>query len=139
MAATNRLRMVDRMVRKPLTLPGIGQLVTDHALRNKSTLYQWLHDNFAELQPVLSVRRPSWTALAAAAAEAGQVASDGRPHSRQLVWRTWTQVVSDMGKRSPRPTAPVTRARTETQPPAPTPPTGSLPQQKNVLPRSEPN
>jgi hypothetical protein len=81
----------------------IGKLVTAYALKSRPKLYQWMHANYAELKPVLTQPRPSWEALAKAAAEDGQLTKDGMPYSRQVAWKTWRQLSQDMEAASVRP------------------------------------
>lgn len=96
--------------KRDLVVKNLGQLVANKALEGRSDLYQWMHANYAQLLPILTRPRPPWTALAKTAWEAGEKASDGEPHSRQVMWKTWQQLHRNMSatvrpptSRPPRP------------------------------------
>jgi hypothetical protein len=79
-----------------LVAKDIGQLIDQHALASRSPLYRWMHANYRYLKPSLTRPRPSWSAVAKAAGDAGQKNAMGENYSRQILWKTWHQLHRDM-------------------------------------------
>ncbi len=102
---------------RDLVARNIGRMVTEEALKSRSKLYQWLHANYAELLPVMTIPRPSWEALAKAAGNAGQKNAQGSDYSRQIVWKTWKQLHQDMQAATQHPAARVRKPSVKTAPP----------------------
>jgi hypothetical protein len=80
-----------------------GEAVKKYALQGRSPLYRWMHDKYAELRPVLTKPRPSWTAVAQAAYDDGLKGRDGNPYPRQVAWKTWKLLSRDMEGSDPAP------------------------------------
>jgi hypothetical protein len=58
----------------------------------RSPLFRWLDENYAEIEPVIRVRR-SWQALALTAKDAGIITgADNKGPSRQAVRKAWERV-----------------------------------------------
>jgi hypothetical protein len=58
----------------------------------RSPLFRWLDENYAEIEPVIRVRR-SWQALALTAKDAGIITgADNKGPSRQAVRKAWARV-----------------------------------------------
>jgi len=80
-----------------------GEAVRKHALLGRSPFYRWMYDNYAELRPVLTRPRPSWTAVAQAAYDDGLKGQDGNRYPRQVAWQTWKRLSRDMEVSDPAP------------------------------------
>lgn len=76
----------------------LAKRILEKAQNRRSPLYRWLRENYADIARAMSLPRPSWTALAETAAEAGQVDERGRPPNANSVRAAWIRVCRDLGK-----------------------------------------
>ena len=76
----------------------LAKRILEKAQARRSPLYRWLRENHADITTVMSLPRPSWTALAETAAEAGQVDDHGKPPNANSVRAAWIRVCRDLGK-----------------------------------------
>ncbi len=76
----------------------LARRIIEKTNRRRSPLYLWLHMNYADIAKVMSRPRPSWTALAETATEAGQVDDAGKKPNANSVRAAWLRVCRDLGK-----------------------------------------
>jgi hypothetical protein len=76
----------------------LAKRILEKAQSRRSPLYRWLRENHADIVTAMSLPRPSWTALAETAAEAGQVDDNGKPPNANSVRAAWIRVCRDLGK-----------------------------------------
>ncbi len=76
----------------------LARRILEKAQSRRSPLYRWLRENYADIATAMSLPRPSWTALAETAVEAGQVDDNGKPPNANSVRAAWIRVCRDLGK-----------------------------------------
>ena len=76
----------------------LAKRIIEKANSRRSPLYLWLHANYSDIVTVMSRPRPSWTALAETAAEAGQIDDEGKQPNANSVRAAWLRVCRDLGK-----------------------------------------
>ena len=76
----------------------LAKRILEKAQSRRSPLYRWLRENYADIATAMSLPRPSWTALAETAVEAGQVDDNGKPPNANSVRAAWIRVCRDLGK-----------------------------------------
>ena len=64
----------------------LAKRILEKANRHRSPLYLWLYTNYAEISPVMSRSRPSWTALAETAAEVDENGNAPNANSVRAAW-----------------------------------------------------
>ena len=77
----------------------LAKRILEKANRRRSPLYLWLQANYSDIARAMSRPRPSWTALAETAVEAGQVDDKGKPPNANSVRAAWLRVSRDRDKR----------------------------------------
>lgn len=101
-----------------MTDPSTNRFI-EKALGSRSGPYVWLRKNYAEIAAAFAAQaRPSWTALAKAAAD------DGNLFTPDTLRKAWRRLERDRARagRKPEPTKPVPQATaTAARPVAPTP------------------
>jgi hypothetical protein len=74
----------------------LAKRILEKANQRRSPLYRWLRENHADIAQAMTRPRPSWTALAEAASEAGQVDAAGKPPNASSIRAAWLRVCRDL-------------------------------------------